>query len=58
MITREQPLTFELLGVDSFTMLDYYMKEVRVHLKLAADIERVQCVAVSILVSVACAIFS
>ena len=50
-------------------MLDYYMKEVRVHLelavpvwhsgltlKLSADIERVQPLAVSILVSNACAI--
>ena len=54
----------KFLGVDSFTMLDYYMKEVRVHLelavpvwhsgltlKLSADIERVQRVAVSILIS-------
>ena len=52
------------LGVDKFTILDYYMKEVRVHLelavpvwhsgltkKLSADIERVQRVAVTIMVS-------
>ena len=52
------------LGLDSFTMLDYYMKEVRVHLelavpvwhsgltqKLSADIERVQRVAVGILIN-------
>ena len=52
------------LGLDSFTMLDYYLKEVRVHLelavpvwhsgltvKLSADIERVQRVAVSILIT-------
>ena len=50
------------MGVDTFTILDYYMKEVRVHLELAvpvwqsgltykltADIERVQRVAVGIL---------
>ena len=50
------------LQMDPFTILDYYMKEVRVHLELAvpvwhsgltvkqsADIERVQRVAVSIL---------
>ena len=50
------------LGLDNFTVLDYYFKEVRVHLelavpvwnsgltlKLAADIERVQRVAISIL---------
>ena len=49
------------LKVDSFTILDYYMKEIRVHMelavpvwhsgltvKLSADIERVQRVAVSI----------
>ena len=49
------------LRLDSFTILDYYFKEVRVHLelavpvwhsgltlKLAADIERVQRVAISI----------
>ena len=52
------------LGVESFTLLDYYMKEVRVHLELAvpvwlcgltqkltADIERVQRVAVSIMIT-------
>ena len=52
----------KVLGVDTFTILDYYMKEVRVHLELAvpvwhsgltykltADIERVQRVAVGIL---------
>ena len=51
------------LGLDTFTILDYYMKEVRVHLELAvpvwhsgltikltADIERVQRVAVGIIV--------
>ena len=51
------------LGLDSFTLVDYYLKEVRVHLelavpvwhsgltlKLSADIERVQRVAVSIMV--------
>ena len=50
------------LGVDTFTMLDYYYKEVRVHLelavpvwhsgltlKLASDIERVQRVVICIL---------
>ena len=50
------------LGLNNFTILDYYFKEVRVHLKLAvpvwhsgltlklaADIERVQRIAVSIL---------
>ena len=50
------------LGLDNFTVLDYSFKEVRVHLELAvpvwhsgltltlaADIERVQRVAVSIL---------
>ena len=50
------------LKMDIFTIMDYYMKEVRVHLelavpvwhsgltlKLSADIERVQRVAVSIL---------
>ena len=49
------------LRLDAFTILDYYYKEVRVHLelavpvwhsgltvKLAADIERVQRVAISI----------
>ena len=49
-------------GLDTFTLLDYYMKEVRVHLELAvpvwhsglikkltADIERVQRIAVSII---------
>ena len=54
----------KVLGVNTFTMLDYYMKEVRVHLelavpvwhsgltiKLSADIERVQRVAVSIMLS-------
>ena len=52
----------KVLGMDTFTILDYYMKEVRVHLELAvpvwhsglthkqtADIERVQRVAVGIL---------
>ena len=51
------------LGLDMFTLVDYYMKEVRVHLelavpvwhsgltcKLSADIERVQRVAVNIMV--------
>ena len=50
------------LGMDSETLVDYYMKEVRVHLELAvpvwhsglnkkltADIERVQRIAVSII---------
>ena len=54
----------KILGVDTFTLLDYYMKEIRVHLelavpvwhsgltyKLSADIERVQRVAVSIMLS-------
>ena len=54
----------KVLGVDSFTMVDFYLKEVRVHLELAvpvwhsgltkkqsADIERVQRVAVSVLLS-------
>ena len=49
-------------GLDSFTLVDYYMKEVRVHLELAvpvwhsglnikltADIERVQRIAVKII---------
>ena len=52
------------LGLESFTLVDYYLKEVRVHLelavpvwhsgltiKLSADIERVQQVAVSIMLS-------
>ena len=52
----------KLLGLDSFTLVDYYIKEIRVHLelavpvwnsglslKLSADIERVQRVAVSIM---------
>ena len=52
----------KVMGVDAFTMVAYYMKEVRVHLelavpvwnsgltlKLSADIERVQRVAVSIM---------
>ena len=51
------------LGLDMFTLVDYYMKEVRVHVelavpvwhsgltcKLSADIERVQRVAVNIMV--------
>ena len=51
------------LGLDTFTLVDYYIKEVRVHLelavpvwssgltlKLSSDIERVQRVAVSIMV--------
>ena len=51
-------------GVDTFTMLDYYYKEVRVHLELAvpvwhsgltlkltSDIERVQRVVICILLS-------
>ena len=50
------------LGIDSFTLMDYYIKEVRVHLelavpvwhsgltlKLAADIERVQRVAIGVI---------
>ena len=50
------------LGLDSFTLTDYYMKEVRVHLefavpvwhsglslKLARDIERVQRIAINII---------
>ena len=50
------------MGLDSFTLLDYYIKEVRVHLelavpvwhsglsqKLSSDIERVQRVAVNII---------
>ena len=50
------------MGLDSFTLMDYYLKEVRVHLelavpvwhsgltlKLSADLERVQRVAVSIM---------
>ena len=50
------------LGLDTFTLVDYFMKEIRVHLELAvpvwhsgltqqlsADIERVQRVAVSII---------
>ena len=50
------------LGLDSFTLVDYYMKEVRVHVelavpvwhsglsqKLSGDIERVQRVAVSLI---------
>ena len=54
----------KILGVEKFTLLDYYMKEIRVHLelavpvqhsgltfKLSADIERVQQVAVSIILS-------
>ena len=54
----------KMLGMDSFTILDYYMKEVRVHLELAVpvwhsglanklsnDIERVQRVAVGIMLS-------
>ena len=54
----------KILGVDSFTMVDFYLKEVRVHLELAvpvwhsgltlkqsADIERVQRVAVSVMLS-------
>ena len=52
------------LGVDTFTLVEYYMKEVRVHLelavpvwhsgltqKLSADIERVQRVAVFIMMN-------
>ena len=52
----------KILGLDSFSILDYYMKEVRVHLELAvpvwhsgltlkqaADIERVQHVAVGVM---------
>ena len=51
------------LGLDTFALVDYYMKEVRVHLelsvpvrhsghscKLSVDIERVQRVAVNIMV--------
>ena len=50
------------LGLDNFTLLDFYLKEVRVHLelavpvwhsgltlKLSADIERVQRVAITII---------
>ena len=50
------------LGLDTFTLVDYYMKEVRVHVELAVpvwhsglsqklsrDIERVQRVAVSLI---------
>ena len=50
------------LGLDTFTLLDFYIKEVRVHLELAvlvwhgcltiklfADLERVQRVAISII---------
>ena len=50
------------MGLDNFILVDYYMKEVRVHVelavpvwhsglsqKLSADIERVQRVAVSII---------
>ena len=50
------------LGMDCETLVDYYMKEVRVHLelavpvwhsglnkKLSADIERVQRIAVSLI---------
>ena len=53
-------MRMKILGVEKFTLLDYYMKEIRVHLelavpvwhsgltfKLSADIERVQRVAVS-----------
>ena len=49
------------MGLDSFTLIDFYLKEVRVHLELAVpvwhsgltislsrDIERVQCVAIGI----------
>ena len=52
----------KILGLDSFTLMDYYLKEVRVHLelavpvwhsgltlKLSADLERVQRVAVRIM---------
>ena len=52
----------EKLGLNSFTLVDYCKKEVRVHLELAVhvwhsglskkysqDIERVQCVAVNII---------
>ena len=50
------------LGLDNFTLLDFYLKEVRVHLelavpvwhsgltvKLSADIERVQRVAITVI---------
>ena len=50
------------LGLDTFSLLDFYLKEVRVHLELAvpvwysgltlaltADIERVQRVAIAIM---------
>jgi hypothetical protein len=53
----------ETLNIDSFTILDYYFKEVRVHVDLAvpvwhiglttkqsSDIERVQRVALSIVI--------
>ena len=52
----------KVMGMDTFTMVDYYMKDIRVHLelavpvwqsgltlKLSADLERVQRVAVSIM---------
>ena len=52
----------KVLGMDTFALLDYYMKEVRIHLelavpvwhsgltlKLSSDIERVQRVAVKII---------
>ena len=54
----------KILGVEKFNLLDYYMKEIGVHLELAlpvwhigltfklcADIERVQRVVVSIILS-------
>ena len=57
-------IRMKILGMDAFTILDYYMKEVRVHLELAVpvwhsgltnklsnDIERVQRVAVGIILS-------
>jgi hypothetical protein len=53
------------LGLDRFTLLDYYIKEVRVHLelampvwpsglsqKLSSDIERVQRVTVNIIMDI------
>ena len=56
----------KILGLDSFSILNFYMKEVRVHLELAvpvwhsgltlkqaADIERVQRVAVGIMLDTA-----
>ena len=54
----------KVIGLDTFTMMDYFMKEIRVHLdlavpvwqsgltlKLSADLKRVQRFAVSILLT-------